>query len=165
MARRSSHAGKTGSQKESYVRQLRMLDYDPTVKAELGFPDSDDSREDDSVPSTRRRRPTSFMDAVLRLKKHWGGFLIGIAIAVVAGLLLTFAMTYSRALGSLEGSVNEIRNTIHSFQQKLDKIDQKLDKIDDKVQEQQLEMREQNIRMNYLEKQVPPSSQSPQAPK
>ena len=151
MTNRSSHTGKSRGQKEYYMGRLGTLDYEPTVETEPAFPSSDDFKKDYSVSPPGGRRPPSFTEAIISpLKKN----IAGIIIAIITGLFIIFVYNFSRDLGSLEGSVNEIKNVLNSVQQTVEKIG-------DKVQEQEIKNREQDIRMDYMEKQAAGNQLSP----
>jgi len=142
MPKRSSHVAKTGRQKEYYVKQLGTLGYEPTVEEEPVFPDSDELEKDYSVPTNLPRRPTTFSDSAQTfIKKNW----TGLVISLIAGLIILFCYNFSKDIGMLQGSLNEIRNSFDSLQKRFDKVD-------DKVQEQENKIREQGVQIYYLER-------------
>ncbi len=146
MTKRSSHTGKSSSQKEYYVRQLDSLGYEPTVEEEPMFPVSDSlpvakEFERESTPQRVRRRPQSPTDKITNhFKKNWVNWLI----PIVAALLIFFATNISKDVGNLQGVVGEIKDAVNS-------VKTQLQNIEDKIHEQDLELQKQGIEMEHIE--------------
>jgi len=141
MTKRTLHVGKSSQEKTSYIKQLQNLNYEPTVEPKPIFYESDDSVEEIPGQISAESRPQTIRDSISGIKKYWAQVLIAILVMFV-GL---FLYNISRDIGSLQGSLIEIKNIIQNFQDKLQKIE-------DKVQGQGLEIREQKVRIDYLEK-------------
>jgi Sec-independent protein translocase protein TatA len=142
MARRYEHVGKSSRDQEYYVRHLGQLGYTPTAEESFKFSESDSLEEDHSAASAGGKRSRPFTQSISEnLKANW----VGWAVILLMALAIYFATDFSRALGSMENMLDEVRRTLGIFEGKIEKIE-------DKIQDQEIQLKEQNIRMDYLEK-------------
>lgn len=148
MSKRSSHTGKSSRQKDYYFRKLDMSVNEPTVEDEPIFPVSDNpavskefNRESTIPTQAQRGRPTSPTETLIdHLKKNWINWLV----LIIVGIVIFFATTFSRGLGTLEGTVGEIKEVMNS-------IRTSFENLDNRVQEQEFKLREQDINIENIE--------------
>ena len=101
MDRRKSHRSKSTPAREHYYRYIRTLDYEPTVDDTLPLSESNQSGEELSEPTSKRKRKINTKQYILdHLSENWLSYVIVIFAAVLVFLM------YGSKIGLERISVN-----------------------------------------------------------
>jgi hypothetical protein len=142
MKSRNSHTGKSPADKDYYARAIKRMGAEPTVDETVPFSQTDDTRQDFSVPTSRNRRPEPVFHQISEhFRENWPRWILA-----VAGIVLMYLMGDSRAtVASIDTKVQYIQEDIKDLKQSNRENLQK-------IQNQELQVQKNEMRIDNLEK-------------
>jgi hypothetical protein len=142
MNKRDMHVGKSRMAREAYSRYIRKLDYDPTVDEPVPFSPSNESGEELSEPTSKRKRKASFNNA---LKDHFSNNLMSWLVSGVL-VILFFLMFDSKV------DLAKISTTIDTIKENVASLVESAKNTQNKDHEQDLALKEHSMQIIQLEK-------------
>jgi hypothetical protein len=144
MKRTDRHVGKSFREREYYSKKIRGLDYEPTIDETLKFDESDESKKDFSLPTTRATRPRKVSERITdHLKENW----IAWIFALIGLTIVYYGFTFNRALGTLEGIMGELRDTVKNMHENFKGLD-------DKFHSHDLEIQKNSLKIEQIERDI-----------
>ena len=88
MTKKKTHKGKSKPAREQYNRYIKTRDHEPTVDDTLSFSQSDQSGEELSEPTSKRKRKINTKQHILEhLSENWLNYIVAIFAIVLVYLM------------------------------------------------------------------------------
>lgn len=139
MTQRKSHIGKSKFQKDYYSRQIKSLDYEPTIDETINFSETESSKRDYSVPKSTKKRKQKFKQQLIdHFEDNWLKWVIGF----VTLFLLFFLVDSKVDIKGIDTKVDVIKEDVNELKQNQKENVEKLHQQDMKTQENKLRIEE-----------------------
>lgn len=139
MTQRKTHIGKSSYEKDYYSRQIKNLDYEPTIDETINFPETESAKRDYSIPkSTKKRKPKLKQKIIDHIEENWIKWAIGFAALV----LLYFFVDSKVDIKGIDTKVDVIKEDVKELKQNQKENVEKFHQQDMKIQENKLHIEE-----------------------
>ncbi len=141
MRDKHNHIAKTPKHKEYYMKNLKNMDYEPTIDEAIKFQDTDDNERDFSIPKSSNARPLPFFDQLKNhFEKNWIGYVISIGCLVLIFLMFDSKKEFSR-----------IDITINNVKEDVTELKVICKENSDKIHKTELELLDEKYRIKSIE--------------
>lgn len=139
MTQRKTHTGKSKYEKDYYSRQIKNLDYEPTVDETINFPETESAKRDYSVPkSSVKRKPKIKQQIIDHFEENWLKWVVGF----VALFLLYFLVDSKVDIKGIDTKVDIIKEDVNELKQNQRDNVEKIHQQDMKIQENKFHIEE-----------------------
>jgi len=119
MSERAYHKNKTPSQRAAYHKYIQRLNTEPTIDDQMSFEDSNNTDEEFSEPTSKRRRSIPLSEkARSHLSEYWFNWLISVFALALIYLVYDSKIdlvTIDSKLTNQSGNIEEINDEVEKL--------------------------------------------------